>query len=94
MKILVAAVVLCAAVMSVLAQSSTSNDKWDVLPSWGQLPAGANWGAPSQVATTREGQIIIFRRMLPSFFVFNPDGSFVKSWGDTAYRLAHGSNRK
>ena len=28
--------------------------------------------------------------MVPSFFVFNPDGSFVESWGDVAYKLAHG----
>jgi DNA-binding beta-propeller fold protein YncE len=47
-------------------------------------------GAASQVATTADGQIIVFRRAVPSFFVFNPDGSFVKSWGDTPYRLAHG----
>jgi len=28
--------------------------------------------------------------MVPSFFIFNPDGSFVKSWGDVPYKLAHG----
>ena len=67
-----------------------ANGGWEVLPSWGQLPAGMTMGAASQVATTSEGQIIVFRRMVPSFFVFNPDGSFVKSWGDTPYRLAHG----
>jgi len=72
------------------AQSGAGNSGWEVLPSWGQLPAGAVMGAASQVATTSEGQILVFRRMVPSFFVFNPDGSFVKSWGDTPYKLAHG----
>jgi len=76
------------AVFTVLAQSPASGG-WEVLPSWGQLPAGMTMGAASQVATTAEGQIIVFRRATPSFFVFNPDGTFVKSFGD-AYRLAHG----
>ena len=91
MKWLCTVFVLGAIVVSALGQSNTAtNDKWQVLPTWGQLPAGATWGAPSQVATTPQGQIVVFRRMVPSFFVFNPDGSFVKSWGDTPYKLAHG----
>jgi DNA-binding beta-propeller fold protein YncE len=66
-----------------------ANTGWEVLPSWGQLPAGTTMGAASQVATTADGSILVFRRAVPSFFVFNPDGTFVKSWGDQ-YRLAHG----
>src|SRR5688572_4773601 len=78
-----------AVVAAALAQAPATGG-WEVLPSWGQLPTGMTMGAASQVATTSEGQIIVFRRAVPSFFVFNPDGSFVKSWGDTPYRLAHG----
>jgi DNA-binding beta-propeller fold protein YncE len=91
MKIGIAIVVIAAVAVGVLAQTNAvSNSNWEVLASWGQLPAGANWGSPSQVSTTPEGQIVVFRRMVPSFFVFNPDGSFVKSWGDVPYKLAHG----
>src|SRR5262245_42435326 len=91
MKFVVAALVVGALVVSAAGQSSTGEGgKWEVLSSWGQLPAGTAWGAASQVSTTPEGQIVVFRRMVPSFFVFNPDGSFVKSWGETPYRLAHG----
>jgi sugar lactone lactonase YvrE len=88
MKLVVAALAVIAVVVGAFAQSNTGN--WEVLQSWGQLPAGTTWGAASQVATTKEGQIVIFRRMNPSFFVLNPDGTFVKSWGDTPYKLAHG----
>jgi sugar lactone lactonase YvrE len=90
MKLAVGTLVAIALVAGAFAQSTTDGKKWEVLPSWGQLPAGSNWGAASQVSTTPEGQIVVFRRMVPSFFVLNPDGSFVKSWGDTPYRLAHG----
>jgi DNA-binding beta-propeller fold protein YncE len=88
MKFVVATLAVVALVIGAFAQSSAG--KWEVLQSWGQLPAGTTWGAASQVATTKEGQIVVFRRMNPSFFVLNPDGTFVKSWGDTPYKLAHG----
>ena len=91
MKAIVTLLLLCGLVPGMLAQTNiVSTGKWQVLDSWGQLPAGAAWGSPSQVATSAQGQIIVFRRTLPSFFVFNPDGTFVKSWGDTTYKLAHG----
>jgi DNA-binding beta-propeller fold protein YncE len=88
MKFVAATLAVVALVVGAFAQSSAG--KWEVLQSWGQLPAGTTWGAASQVATTKEGQIVVFRRMNPSFFVLNPDGTFVKSWGDTPYKLAHG----
>src|SRR5262245_44261929 len=91
MKLGFTALVVVALVAGAVAQTpAPTNTNWDVLPSWGQLPAGTTWGAASQVATTKEGQIVVFRRMNPSFFVLNPDGTFVKSWGDTPYKLAHG----
>jgi len=79
-------VLLAAVVAGAFAQAGN----WQVLESWGQLPAGLAWGGASQVSTTPEGQIVVFRRAVPSFFVLNPDGTFVKSWGETPYRLAHG----
>jgi len=81
---------LCAIAIGALAQSNTpGSGKWEVLASWGQLPTGTAWGGASQVSTTPEGQIVVFRRATPSFFVLNADGTFVKSWGDM-FRLAHG----
>jgi DNA-binding beta-propeller fold protein YncE len=88
MKFVAATLAVIVLVIGAFAQAPAG--KWEVLQSWGQLPAGTTWGAASQVATTKEGQIVIFRRMNPSFFVLNPDGTFVKSWGDTPYKLAHG----
>src|SRR6516162_3816587 len=90
-RVTIALLLLGALIGGAFAQSNGgSSAKWEMLPSWGQLPEGSNWGAPSQVATTPQGQIVILRRMVPSFFVFNPDGTFVKSWGDAPYKLAHG----
>jgi len=83
---------VCAIMMgfTVVAGAFAQAGNWQVLESWGQLPAGLASGGASQVSTTPEGQIVVFRRAVPSFFVLNPDGTFVKSWGETPYRLAHG----
>jgi len=67
-----------------------AQSKWEVLPSWGDLPAGTTWGPASQASTTPDGQIVIFRREVPHFFVVSPEGKLVKSFGDSKYRLAHG----
>ena len=64
MKFVAATLAVVALVVGAFAQSSLG--KWEVLQSWGQLPAGTTWGAASQVATTKEGQIVVFRRMNPS----------------------------
>ena len=72
MKWIITILAISALAAGALAQTNTpTNANWDVLAAWGQLPAGANWGAPSQVSTTPEGQIVFFRRMVPFFFVFN-----------------------
>ena len=90
MKSSITLFILSVLVVAAASAQAPAAGGWEVLPSWGQLPAGMTMGSASQVATTSEGQIIVLRRAVPSFFVFNPDGSFVKSWGDTPYRLAHG----
>jgi DNA-binding beta-propeller fold protein YncE len=92
MKHVSAALLLLSALAAgVLAQSgTTTGGAWQVLESWGQLPAGTTWGGASQVSTTPDGQIVVLRRANPAFFVLNPDGTFVKSWGENLYRLAHG----
>ena len=90
-RVLFATLVLAAVVPFVIAQSSAPRSgKWEVLPSWGDLPAGTSWGGASQASATPDGQIVIFRRDVPAFFVVSPEGKLVKSFGDTKYRLAHG----
>ena len=86
MKRILFAVLAVAAFVSL----ADAQSKWEVLPSWGDLPAGTAWGPASQASTTPDGQIVIFRRAIPHFFVVSPEGKLVKSFGDSMYRLAHG----
>jgi DNA-binding beta-propeller fold protein YncE len=90
-RILFVTLVLAAVVPFLVAQSNAPRSgKWEVLPSWGDLPAGTTWGGASQASATLDGQIVIFRRDVPAFFVVSPEGKLVKSFGETKYRLAHG----
>jgi DNA-binding beta-propeller fold protein YncE len=84
-------VALAAAASAVLAQTDLPrNSRWEVLDSWGELPADVTWGGASQISTTPDGQVVIFRRNVPAFFVLSPEGKLVKSFGEAKYRAAHG----
>jgi DNA-binding beta-propeller fold protein YncE len=84
------AITLATFAASAHAQSpAEESGRWEVLP-WGQLPAGLEWEAASQVSTTPEGQIVVLRRANPFFVVLTPDGSVVRTWGQDLFRLAHG----
>jgi DNA-binding beta-propeller fold protein YncE len=90
-RALLATLILATIGSLVGAQSSTAPaGRWEVQTSWGQLPAGVTWSGASQASSTPDGQIVIFRRDVPAFFVVSPDGKLVKSFGDKKYRAAHG----
>ena len=90
-RVLLAAMALAALGQLALAQSAAPvGGKWEVLSSWGNLPSGMAWEGATQASTTPDGQIVIFRRAVPAFFVVSPDGKLVKSFGDMKYRAAHG----
>src|SRR5688572_20950841 len=90
-RVLLVTLALAAIGQLVLAQSpGPPTGKWEVLSSWGDLPAGMTWGGATQASATPEGNVVIFRRAAPAFFVVSPDGKLVKSFGDTKYRAAHG----
>jgi DNA-binding beta-propeller fold protein YncE len=90
-RVLLATLALAAIGQLVTAQSAPPRSgKWEVLSSWGDLPAGTTWGGATQASATPEGQIVIFRRAVPAFFLVSPDGKLVKSFGDIKYRAAHG----
>ena len=48
---------------------------------WAQLPEGKVWsGNTSWITADGQGNVIVLERSRPYFWMFNRDGSFVKSW--------------
>src|SRR6187401_2059502 len=57
---------------------------------WARLPEGWGWNEVAGVATDSEDRVYLFSRAEHPLMVFNPDGSFIGSWGETLFSRAHG----
>ena len=55
-----------------------------------QIPADLEMGAPSSVAWTSTNHLLVFNRGPNPLMEFNPDGSFVRAWGQGDYIRPHG----
>jgi peptidylamidoglycolate lyase len=90
MKRLLLVVALALLSISIHAQTpGASSGAWEST-AWGQLPAGLQWEAASQISTTPDNQIVVLRRANPFFVVLTPTGEVVKTWGENLFRVAHG----
>lgn len=84
---------LCASIAAVVLAAPSiaqTNTSWEVLHDWGNLPDGMEWGPASQISATPDGRIVVLRREAPNFYVLDPDGNLLDSWGDDVFALAHG----
>jgi hypothetical protein len=57
---------------------------------WARLPEGKRFGYTHGVRVDRRGRIIIFNQSPDAVCLFEPDGTFVKSWGAEFAKGAHG----
>ena len=55
-----------------------------------QIPDDQEMGAPSSVVWTTKNTLLVFNRGANPLMEFNPDGSFVRSWGQGEYLRPHG----
>ncbi len=61
-----------------------------VAPAAVTLPAGVTMGATASVAFDANGHLFVLTRGDKTFFEFNPDGSFIRSFGDKLFTRSHG----
>ena len=61
-----------------------------VAPTAVTLPAGTTMGATASVAFDANGHLFVLTRGDRTFFEFNPDGTFVRSFGDKLFTRSHG----
>ena len=60
------------------------------VPNGLRVPADLEMGAPSSVVWTSANRLVVFNRGPNPLMEFNPDGSFVRSWGQGDYVRPHG----
>ena len=54
------------------------------------LPAGTTMGATASVAFDAKGHLFVLTRGATAFFEFDPNGTFVRSFGDGLFTRSHG----
>ena len=55
--------------------------QYNVIENWAKLPKSETFGNTSAVATDSQNRVYVFQRKDPPVMVFDPDGTFVDSWG-------------
>jgi sugar lactone lactonase YvrE len=63
---------------------------YSVAPTAVTLPDGMTMGATASVAFDAKGQLFVLTRGDKTFFEFNPDGTFVRAFGDKLFTRSHG----
>jgi DNA-binding beta-propeller fold protein YncE len=57
---------------------------------WAQLPPGWAWTEVAAVAADTQDRVYVFNRGDHPVMVFNPDGTFLRSWGEGLFARPHG----
>ena len=55
-----------------------------------KLPPGANFGATSGIALNSKGNIFVIHRGPMPLMEFDPDGDFIRGFGDGLFERPHG----
>jgi hypothetical protein len=67
--------------------------KYRVNTEWAKLPSGMEFGTTHGVVEDAAGLIYIHHTGSPSAYVFEPDGTFVRAWGEAYAVGAHGMHK-
>lgn len=73
-----------------MATVGSGNFTYELIQDWAKLPEGQTFGTVSAVATDSKDRVYVFQRKEPPVRMFNPDGSYVGSWGQHAIADPHG----
>jgi DNA-binding beta-propeller fold protein YncE len=65
--------------------------RYEVIENWGILPDGWTFHEVAAVAVDAQDQVYCFTRGKHPVIVFDPDGNFLRAWGDGVFKRAHGA---
>jgi DNA-binding beta-propeller fold protein YncE len=63
---------------------------YEVIENWGSLPTGWSFGPVSAVAVDSQDRVYAFQRKDPPILVFDREGNYLNSWGNSAITDPHG----
>jgi DNA-binding beta-propeller fold protein YncE len=65
---------------------------YELVENWAKLPEGWTFGGVSAVATDSQDRVYAFQRKDPPVVIFDKNGTYVGSWGSSAFADPHGIN--
>jgi len=63
---------------------------YEFVENWAKLPRGADFYEVAAVAIDRRDRVFVFSRGNRPMMVFEPDGTFLSSWGEGMFTRPHG----
>lgn len=69
---------------------SSKGYTYELVPEWGQLPAGWTYTQVAGVAVDSRDRVYVYNRGEHPVVVFDRDGAFLGSWGEGVLEHAHG----
>ena len=68
----------------------TGRFKYRIQPDWAKLPDGWSFKDVAAVAVDKKDRVYVFNRGEHPMMVFDRNGNFLTSWGETLFKRAHG----
>jgi DNA-binding beta-propeller fold protein YncE len=72
------------------AQMAPPTLDYVAVPESFKLPAGMNFGGTSGIAINSKGNLLVLHRGPMPLMEFDPDGNFIRGWGDGLFDRPHG----
>ena len=64
--------------------------RYELVEDWEQIPEGWRHGDVAGVATDAQDRVYVFNRSEHPLMIYEPDGRFIKSWGEGIFTRPHG----
>ncbi|MGH7715800.1 MAG: peptidyl-alpha-hydroxyglycine alpha-amidating lyase family protein [Vulcanimicrobiaceae bacterium] len=68
----------------------TAPYQYRLIPDWAKLPEGWTFTDVAAVAVDKTDRVYVFNRGKHPMMVFDRDGNFLRSWGESLFTRAHG----
>jgi DNA-binding beta-propeller fold protein YncE len=81
---------LAGALGLVAVAALSAQSPYHLVPHWGKLPAGMEWGEVPAAAVDAKDTVLVFRRSDPPIMEFDRSGTLLKSWGEGLFVWPHG----
>lgn len=70
--------------------SVQGSPQYRAVPDWPQIPADVDFVEAIGVTVGTDGRLFVFNRGNPAVFMFQPDGTFIGTWGENCFVRPHG----